>query len=247
MDVKSAARVLDVINLFSETRRPMFYSEIARRTGIPFSSCYALLKTMVNKGYLYAPDCNGTYYPTRRLLHVSLDICREDPLALFMRPLLVTLRDKTNETAALATLAGNRVVYLDVVESRHKYRYSDEPGGFSSLHASAAGRAILGTFSAAARRRFLESYNPIEVSHGGAIFNRATLELEIDEGVARGWHRSTDESIDGAAGLSCGFAIRGLPFSFGIIAPRERIFGEDRMIVDSLIKVLSQISQSFKI
>ncbi len=129
MDVKTAVRVFDVINLFAEVRQPMIYSDIARRTGIPQSSCHALLQTMLAKGYLYAPGVKAGYYPTQRLLHVARDICSEDPLALLFQPLLTALRDATDETAGLATLAGNRVVYLDVMESRQKIRYSDEPGG----------------------------------------------------------------------------------------------------------------------
>ena len=73
MDVKTAVRVFDVINLFAEVRQPMIYSEIARRTEIPLSSCHALLQTMVAKGYLYAPGVKAGYYPTQRLLHVARD------------------------------------------------------------------------------------------------------------------------------------------------------------------------------
>ena len=85
MDVKTAARVFDVINLFAEVRQPMIYSEIARRTEIPLSSCHALLQTMVAKGWLYAPGVKAGYYPTQRLLHVARDICAEDPLTLLFR------------------------------------------------------------------------------------------------------------------------------------------------------------------
>ncbi|MFY3981728.1 helix-turn-helix domain-containing protein [Achromobacter xylosoxidans] len=41
MDVKTAARVLDVLNLFAEAQKPLLYSEIAAQMEIPLSSCQA--------------------------------------------------------------------------------------------------------------------------------------------------------------------------------------------------------------
>ncbi|KWF30267.1 IclR family transcriptional regulator [Burkholderia pseudomultivorans] len=243
MDVKTAVRVFDVINLFAEVRQPMIYSEIARRTEIPLSSCHALLQTMVAKGYLYAPGVKAGYYPTQRLLHVARDICSEDPLTLMFQPLLCALRDATGETAALATLAGNRVVYLDVVESRQKIRYSDEPGGFMSV-ASAAGKALLGALAPAARRRLLDSCEPLTVAPGGSFVNRETFERDIEQGVIDGWHRSTGESVEDVAGLARGFLIHGEAFALVIGAPKARLLRHEQQAVKALLDVYAQIPPS---
>jgi len=242
MDVKTAVRVFDVINLFAEVRQPMIYSEIARRTEIPLSSCHALLQTMVAKGYLYAPGVKAGYYPTQRLLHVARDICSEDPLTLTFQPLLSALRDATGETAALATLAGNRVVYLDVMESRQKIRYSDEPGGFMSV-ASAAGKALLGALAPAARRKLLDSCSPLLASDGTAI-DRAAFEREVEQGVIDGWHRSTGESVEDVAGLARGFRIHGEAFALVIGAPKARLLKNEQHAVQALLEVVAQIPPS---
>jgi IclR family acetate operon transcriptional repressor len=244
MDVKTAARVFDVINLFAEVRQPMIYSEIARRTEIPLSSCHALLQTMVAKGYLYAPGVKAGYYPTQRLLHVARDICSEDPLTLAFQPLLSALRDATGETAALATLAGNRVVYLDVMESRQKIRYSDEPGGFMYVHASAAGKALAGALSLAVRRKLLDSCEPLPAFTDGSIADRAALEREIEEGVRDGWHRSTGENVEDVAGLARGFLIHGEAFALVIGAPKARLLKNERLAVQALLEVYGRIPQS---
>jgi len=241
MDVKTAIRVFDVINLFAESRQPMIYSEIARQTGIPLSSCHALLQTMVAKGYLYAPGVKAGYYPTQRLLHVARDICGADPLMMLFQPLLTTLRDATGETTMLATLAGNRVVYLDVVESRQKIRYSDEPGGFMLVHASAAGKALLGALDANARAKLLDACEPFSASTDGTIVDRAALEAEVGAGVARGWHRSTGENVEDVAGLACGFAIHGEPFALVIGGPKARLLKHERHAIDALLDVYRQI------
>lgn len=244
MDVKTAVRVFDVINLFAEVRQPMIYSEIARRTEIPLSSCHALLQTMVAKGYLYAPGVKAGYYPTQRLLHVARDICSEDPLILTFQPLLSALRDATNETAALATLAGNRVVYLEVMESRQKIRYSDEPGGFMYVHASAAGKALAGALPPDARRKLLDACEPFPALTDGSIIDRKALEQEVEQGVVNGWHRSTGENVEDVAGLARGFLIHGEAFALVIGAPKARLLKREQDAVRALLEVYGQIPPS---
>lgn len=241
MDVKTAARVFDVINLFAEVRQPMIYSEIARRTEIPLSSCHALLQTMVAKGWLYAPGVKAGYYPTQRLLHVARDICAEDPLTLLFQPLLTALRDATGETAALATLAGDRVVYLDVMESRQKIRYSDEPGGFMLLHASAAGKALLGALAPGARKKLLDAAEPFSAAADGTVVVRAELEAEVVDGLAIGWHRSGGQSVEDVAGFAKGFRIHGEPFALVIGGPKARLLKNETQAVAALMDVFRQI------
>jgi IclR family transcriptional regulator, acetate operon repressor len=241
MDVKTAARVLDLLNLFAEVRRPMIYAEISRLMAIPLSSCHGLLQTMVAKGYLYAPGVKAGYYPTQRLLRVARDICTADPLALAFQPLLAALRDATDETAGLATLAGNRVVYLDVLESRQKIRYSDEPGGFLHLHVSAAGKALLGACTPDARRKLLDSLEPLTRPVDGLPIDRSALESEVERGIANGWHRSTGEGVEDVAGLACGFRIHGEPFALVIGAPKTRLLTNEAPAVRALLDIFKQI------
>src|SRR4051794_22701981 len=58
-EVKSAARVLDVLELFSAGQDPLSVTDVARKLGIPKSSTQGLLTTLVGRGYL-ARD--GTAY-----------------------------------------------------------------------------------------------------------------------------------------------------------------------------------------
>lgn len=97
MDVKTAARVLDVLNLFAEEQKPLLYSEIATQMQIPLSSCHGLLKTMVARGYLYEIGKKHGYYPTQKLIHVATLICRSDPLNAVIEPVLERVRDLTGK------------------------------------------------------------------------------------------------------------------------------------------------------
>lgn len=216
MDVKTATRVLDVFNLFAEQQKPLLYSEIATHMGIPLSSCHGLLKTMVAKGYLYELGKKSGYYPTQKLLHVASVICRRDPLVTAIEPVLLALRDATRETAILAKLADQQVVYLSVVESNETIRYSHQPGGFKSLHATSSGKALLSVLPERERRGLLDGYARWDRITAATLPSRERLEQDIAEGKARGWQRSAGENVDDVMSLAFGF--RAHEQSFAIVA-----------------------------
>ncbi len=239
MDVKTASRVFDVLNLFAELRKPLIYSDIARILDIPLSSCHALLKTMVSNGYLYAPGIRAGYYPTQRLLHVATAICSVDPLINMFTPLLMRLRDETRETAVLAKLAGDQVVYLSVVESNQTIRYSHELGGFKSLHATASGKALLAALPATDRKKRLDRYKLWDKITIQTINSRLELEQDIHNGIQRGWQHSFGENVDDVAAVARGFMLSGEAFCLIAAGPLNRIKTNETEIA----KVLSQVER----
>ncbi|HEY9281588.1 MAG TPA: IclR family transcriptional regulator [Eoetvoesiella sp.] len=241
MDVKTASRVFEVLNLFAEVKKPLIYSDISRRLDIPLSSCHALLKTMVSHGYLYAPGIRAGYYPTQRLLHVAQAICSMDPLISLFNPLLVTLRDITRETAVLAKLAGDQVVYLSVVESNQTIRYSHEPGGFKFLHATASGKALLGALAPATRKKMLNRYKNWEKITEHTTVDHGALEADILEGQARGWQRSYGENVDDVMAVAKGFMLNDEAFCFVIAGPLTRVKRNEQAIAEAIDEVQRQI------
>lgn len=55
--VKSAARVLDILELFREAEGDLGLTEVARKLSLPKSSAHGLVNTLVARGYLhFHPD-----------------------------------------------------------------------------------------------------------------------------------------------------------------------------------------------
>jgi DNA-binding IclR family transcriptional regulator len=152
MDVKLVARTLDLFELFAAEQRPLPLTELARLLNVPVSSCLALARTLVSRGYLVEVRKRGGYYPTRRLQMLASAINAVDPVVEIVHPRLVQLRDASGETAVLGKIQGMAVVYLDVVESTKAIRYSRAPGELRPLHANSIGKAIFGELDAAAQQ-----------------------------------------------------------------------------------------------
>ena len=128
MEVKLVARTLDLVELFAQERRPMPLTELAQGLGAPMSSCLALVRTLVGRGYLYEVRRRGGYYPTPRLAAMCALIQDGDPWLERLRPRLAALRDATGETAMLGKIQDGAVVFLDVAESAQPVHYAPRPG-----------------------------------------------------------------------------------------------------------------------
>lgn len=139
MTVRTADRTLDVIESFARRQRSITVSALARELALRTSTCCALVRTLVDRGFLYCLQPRGAFYPTRRLSHVGDAIARHDRIARHIRPLLEALRDATGETVILGKLQGLGVVYLEIIESRNAVRYTmtvgSEPTGPMSAKA----------------------------------------------------------------------------------------------------------------
>src|SRR3546814_8707031 len=97
MDVKTAGRVIDLFEVFASLKRPATLSELSRNMEIPVSRCFNLLKTIENRGYLYAVKPRGGVYPTKRILELARVIAANDPIASRVSPVMQAWRDESGE------------------------------------------------------------------------------------------------------------------------------------------------------
>jgi DNA-binding IclR family transcriptional regulator len=51
-EVKLVARTLDLFEVFAAEQRPLALNQLARLLDVPMSSCLALIRTLVGRGYL---------------------------------------------------------------------------------------------------------------------------------------------------------------------------------------------------
>lgn len=125
MIVKSAARVLDLLEFLATRSRPARLIDVAAHLGIAKSSAFALLTTVVAKGYVsesetgyaLAPGLGGQGW-------LGGEIARLQGLA---RPVLAALAERTGETTFIGVLTPTLTVrYLDKAVSPSPVRYDND-------------------------------------------------------------------------------------------------------------------------
>jgi IclR family transcriptional regulator, acetate operon repressor len=206
--VKSAQRVLEILDYFASTRAPATLSALSSALELPKSSCLALIATLHASGYLYEVKPGVGYYPTRRWLDRATGITASDPLATKMRPIMLALSEETGETIILGKRAGDRVIYIEVVESSQTLRYAAVAGQFKPLHGTASGKALLAGMAPTERDALFHRYKFIRLT-SRTISSRAALERDIQRGTDRGWHISRGENEPNTTALAVPIIIAG--------------------------------------
>jgi DNA-binding IclR family transcriptional regulator len=224
-NVKTALRVIEIIELFAREARPLALSELAKLLGVPVSSCLALLRTLSSLGYLYEAGRRQGYYPTGRLLAMAQRISKADPILEKVQPSLEELRDTTTETVVFAKLDVNhRVLYLDVLSSPHPISYVAVAGAQKDLHANSLGKALLSTLDAADRHKLL-SHHPMPAYNPRTLVTADAIEGDIQESLKRGWFANLGESMPDVGAIAWPVKISGNDYAISIAGPLYRIEG----------------------
>jgi len=222
--VKSAQRVLDILQLFARTQRASTLADISKELSFPKSSCLALLQTLQADGFLYQFENDGSYYPTGKWLSCSQSIANHDPIVPRARPILEKIRDASGETVCLAKRWDLNVLYLDVLESNQLVRYSAEAGQMRPLHCTASGQALLAGMEVAVRDDLIARLN-LEKVAARTITSHATLRRKVGEAAARGWVSNLSEYRTDTAGVAVPIRINGNIYAVVVAAPSHRMEG----------------------
>lgn len=220
--VPAAARTLAVFEIFAREKRELSHTELARLLGVADSSCTDLLQTLQALGYLLRNTTTRRFYPSARLLEIGREITENDPLAIVAQEAVGRLVALTNESAffGVSDPAGARVAAA--LPSRRPLRYIVDVGERVAVHASAFGKALLGS---------LPSGNlPAEVAKLSlrritphTITDAVMLVADVEAGRERGWYEARGEGNEGVTGLAVAGALGGRPVSISLAGPTERI------------------------
>lgn len=138
--VKSVTRVFDLLELIADAGGDVTLSELSAAADLPLPTIHRLLRTLVSRGYARQLQ-NRRYALGPRLVRLGEVANRK--FGQLAMPQLKQLVEELGETANLATLDGDRVIYVSQAPSPHAMRMFTEVGRRSYLHSTSVGKAIL--------------------------------------------------------------------------------------------------------
>jgi IclR family KDG regulon transcriptional repressor len=151
--VKSARRVLEVLECLAESSSGVTFPQLADGLGLPKSSLHALLTTLMEQGWIYLHEPTRKYRIGLRLWQVAQSYSGLDSLAHLAVKHLAAVRDEVNETVQLAVLEGIDNVYIAKVESDHPLRLVSQVGTRLPAYATGLGKVLLAYLDPAEFRR----------------------------------------------------------------------------------------------
>lgn len=139
--VQSVARAFELMEVIAADGGVTSLSQMAQRSALPLPTIHRLLRTLVDLGYLRQQP-SREYALGPRL--IPLGERSGQLIGSWARPYLATLVDELGETANLALLDGDQIVYVATqAPSRHSMRLFTEVGRRVPPHCTAVGKALL--------------------------------------------------------------------------------------------------------
>jgi IclR family acetate operon transcriptional repressor len=138
--VQSLDRAFRLLELMADAGGEVALSRLAETSGMPVSSIHRLVRTLVARGYVRQMP-SRRYALGPRLIHLGEVASRA--LGALARPHLTRLVDAVGETANLALLDGDRVVYAAQAPSRHSMRMFTEVGRRVPVHCTGVGKVLM--------------------------------------------------------------------------------------------------------
>ena len=237
--VKSAERVLSVLELFRRLQTPLTASEICNALKYPKSSGDALLKTLVSLGYVALNLQTMRYFPSLRVTKLGdwlPGMVLGDGETL---EVLEELHRLTGETVTLSMPSGLNMVFLVVIQGTYPISLTIRENVAVPIFSTAVGIAQLATSSDAdiekLTKRACRGANKQQVDLGQLM---AEIQVTRDAGYAKAYDRVIADT--GAIAMALPVSQLDQTFVVAVGGLSERIKANESKITDIMRHLLRE-------
>ena len=138
--VQSLDRALELLEHLADAGGSMRLAELEAKSGLPLPTVHRLVRSLAHNGYV-RQEPSRRYALGPRLIRLGELAGRA--LGSWAVPYLTELVDEIGETANMAVLEGDAVVYVAHVPSAHSMRMFTEVGRRVPAHCTGVGKALL--------------------------------------------------------------------------------------------------------
>ncbi len=239
MPVQAVDRALDVLEALAEAAAPLGVAELGEKTGLPQGTVHRILQSLQGRGYVRR-DASRKY--SVGTAGVRLADAAQRSLARTARPYLAELVAISGETANLAVLEGQDVVYVAQVSSPQTLRMFAEVGRHVPPHSTAVGKVLLSAMPRDEARGILKRTG-LPARTDATITDLADLEAELDLVASQAWAADEEEH---ETGIRCVAVPVGGPgptlAAMSVSGPAERFAGGRTA---GLVAAMQQIAHAF--
>ena len=195
--VSSIFRALQILECFTDNRREWTLKDLVSQVGLPTTTVFRQLSTLVEHGYLTQDPVRRTYCVGPRLLLLSGAILSHSSLRQVARPELERLSDEVKETINLSILVNHDIFYLDKVETHRSIVCNTKIGGCAPAYATSSGKIMLSGQSPSYIDEYCEWMKDIPPLTAATITDPDKLRTELAEARLKGYAIDNGEIEEG--------------------------------------------------
>lgn len=235
--VQSVERAFGLLECIANSSGSATLSHIAAEVSLPLPTIHRLLNTLVNLGVVRQLPNRG--YALGPGL-IRLGNLAGAQLGAIARPYLRTLVDELGESANVATIDGDMVVYVDQVASQHQMRMFTEVGRRAHMHDTGVGKAMLAGLDSEQVRHIVTTAGmptPTQYSIGTVD----DLETELERIRDRGYSIDEQEQELGVRCFAMSIPEAPAPLAISVSGPISRV---DKAFSDRAIPLLRSAAEA---
>jgi IclR family transcriptional regulator, KDG regulon repressor len=240
--VEAVRRALQILGCFSLDQPELGVSDLARELGLHKSTIHRLIATLEAEGFIRQTHASR-YSLSWKLFELGAAVPAWQSVRQLVLNVLTPLVDTTSETAHLAVLDGEEVLYLEKVESKNRLRMPSAVGRRVPSYCTALGKAMLADLQGAALEPIL-ARAPFPALTPHTRTTAAALRGELARIRAQGYAIDDEELEDGlmcvaapvrdASGRTCA--------AISIAGPASRIGRRLELHIDAVRAASEQLS-----
>ncbi|GII24042.1 IclR family transcriptional regulator [Planosporangium mesophilum] len=235
--VQSLERAFDLLEVMADAGGVIGLSRLAQESGLALPTIHRLVRTLVDLGYV-RQEPSRQYSLGPRLIRLGESASRL--LGTWSRPYLAALVDALGESANLAMLDGDRVVYVAQVQSKQSMRMFTEVGRRVYPHCTAVGKAMLAHLPPSDVQALLgRSGMPAHTEH--TITEPARFAEEIDRVRAQGYAVDDGEQEIGVRCVAVSLLGTSNRLAVSVSGPAPRMTPE---VVERAVPLLRQAAEN---
>jgi DNA-binding IclR family transcriptional regulator len=201
--VKSAFRALEVLQLLTQSARPLSFSDCQQALAYPKASLHGLLRTMVAARWITYDAPTRRYALGVRVWEAGIAYTKMSPLEALAKPIMERVRDATSETVQLAVLDDFQVLYVAKIDGGHMLRLESCVGLRMQPHATGGGKILLSGLADEVLQAWLE-HHTLEKYTPQTITSPAQLLEELAHIRHVGYAIDREEILMGATCVAVG-------------------------------------------
>lgn len=201
-------RILRMLECVASASESVTIGQIAMRLDIPKASAGRLVDVLVANRFLVRMPGERGLIPGPRSMQLSTAVLGNSAFRRLSRSVLRSLVDRLGETCNLSAFDGDRVLYLDRVETSQPLRMHLELGSRHPLHCTAGGKLFLSQLPKLERDALLDRI-ALNRMTPQTFVSRPTLTAELDKLAAQRIGLDEEEFVTGMVGLAVPIALPG--------------------------------------
>ncbi|MGD6978266.1 MULTISPECIES: IclR family transcriptional regulator [Citricoccus] len=196
----TVGKALEVLTVVGEFPDGGTAAQVAQRVDYPFSTVHRLLSTLTETDFLSYDPRDKRYSLGLPVFQLGQQVAHRRGFTATAAAVLSRLTETTGESSILSVLDRGRALTVHTVDGP-QFRTTTDPGGYSPLHTSAIGKALLAFTDEETREHLLATVD-LTPRTEHSVTDRSVLARQVAEAREQGWAGQSEENDIGMAAIA---------------------------------------------